>query len=394
MASEDKILTVSEISQLIAEALEKNFNHLNIEGEITDVSKSGNGHVYFSLKDEGALINVVCWKGKSQEVINLLRDGQYVICSGELKIYKKNSRYQLVLHSVKSLSDEGKILLALEKLKEKLTSEGIFDSKRKRQLPKFPKKLGLITSSSGAVIEDMLHRIRDRYPCGVVLYSVPVQGGSAIRKIIEGLNFLDNEECDIIVVARGGGSQDDLKCFSEEALIRVASEMKTPTVSAIGHETDWSLLDLVADLRVPTPTAAIEIILPIKKDVQFKIDKNLELIENSIKQKFDYLKFTIKSFFNIRYLVENKMSFLQISLEKQLKNLDDVTRLMLRNTQQIVDMFRIELQKYNIENILKMGFAILKQNGKIIQLKSELIVNTAFEIYFADGSLVVEEVAV
>lgn len=269
--------TVGELSQSLKRTLEETFSYVRVRGEISGFKKHTSGHAYLSLKDPEGLISVVCWKGVYQSLSLELEDGMDVIATGRVTTYPGRSQYQLVLEKVE-LAGRGALLKILEERKERLRQEGLFDSAFKKKLPYLPQVIGIITSSTGAVIQDILHRFQERFPVHVLLWSVAVQGEKAsfeVVKAIEGFNSLTNENVipkpDLLIVARGGGSLEDLWAFNEENVVRSVFKSQIPLISAIGHETDITLIDFVADKRAPTPTAAAEIAVPVKQDLLEKI---------------------------------------------------------------------------------------------------------------------------
>ncbi len=279
--------SVSQISRLIKINLEENFSIVKITGEIVSLSRHSSGHWYFKLREEDSIINAICFKSINSNIKIDIENGLQVIATGKITSYGKSSYYQITVEKIE-LAGIGVILENLEKLKVKLTKEGLFNSENKIPLPKFPKKIGVITSPTGAVIEDIKHRILSRFPLHIQIYPVNVQGKEASIQIIEAIKYFNSKnkinQPDLLIIARGGGSVIDLAPFSDEDLVRVAFNSKIPIVSAIGHETDYSLLDLVADLRAPTPTAAAEIITPDKTELLNNINRSYLAISNITKQ--------------------------------------------------------------------------------------------------------------
>ena len=259
--------TVSQLSMKLKSIVEGNFSDVRIKGEVSGAKMAASGHLYFTLKDEQAVISAVCWKSVSLPFN--VEDGMEVICSGKISIYAGRSTYQVIIKKIE-LAGIGEILRMLEKRRKKLEAEGLFSSLNKQKIPYLPETIGVITSSSGAVIKDIIHRLEERCPVRVIVWNVPVQGTDAARMItnaIDGFNKLTDVTVDVIIVARGGGSIEDLLPFSEEELVRAAAKSKIPIISAVGHETDFSLLDYASDLRAPTPTAAAEKAVPVRREL-------------------------------------------------------------------------------------------------------------------------------
>lgn len=278
--------TVSDLASLIKKRLENEWSYIRVKGEISGLKYNSSGHIYFNLKDANALLNVVCFRNIATTLTIKLAEGQEVTVGGKLTTYAGRSNYQLNAETIR-YSGIGAILQQLAILKERLTKEGLFKPEHKLKLPTFPWRLGLITSSTGAVIQDMLHRLRDRFPTQVYLYPVPVQGKEASNQIIRALQYFQHSTSspvDLLVIARGGGSLEDLLPFSDEALLRAVYQCTLPVVSAIGHETDFPLLDLVADLRAPTPTAAIELTTPVAAEVRQNLQSQRRALSTAINQ--------------------------------------------------------------------------------------------------------------
>ena len=266
--------TVSELAFSLKRMVEEHYGRVRVRGEISRVSIPASGHMYTSLKDDKAVIDAVCWKGMLANLSVRPEEGLEVICTGKMTTYPGNSRYQLIIESME-LAGEGALLKMLEERRKKLAAEGLFDAERKKALPFLPERIGVVTSPTGAVIRDILHRLHDRFPRNVILWPVKVQGEGAADEIadaIKGLNSLKpGLRPDLIIVARGGGSLEDLMAFNEEIVVRAASESILPIISAVGHETDTTLIDYVADRRAPTPTGAAEMAVPVRMSLHAQV---------------------------------------------------------------------------------------------------------------------------
>src|SRR4051812_43314275 len=261
-------LTVTELSGALKRTVENAFGQVRVRGEISGFKRHASGHCYFTLKDENACIDAVIWRTSSAGVAFRPEDGAEVIATGKLTTYPGRSKYQIVVERME-LAGEGALLALLEKRRKALAAEGLFDPARKRRLPFLPRVIGVVTSPTGAVIRDILHRLEDRCPTRVIVWPVPVQGEGAAAKIaaaIRGFSSLETRP-DLLIVARGGGSIEDLWPFNEEEVVRAAAESPIPLISAVGHETDTTLIDFASDLRAPTPTAAAEIAVPVRADL-------------------------------------------------------------------------------------------------------------------------------
>jgi len=261
-------LTVSELSGALKRTIENAFGQVRVRGEISGFKRHASGHCYFTLKDENACIDAVIWRTGAGTLAFRPEDGAEVVATGKLTTYPGRSKYQIVIDRME-LAGEGALLALLEKRRKSLAAEGLFDAGRKRKLPFLPRVIGVITSPTGAVIRDILHRLEDRCPTRVILWPVPVQGEGAAAKIAAAIRAFPSLEPrpDLLIVARGGGSIEDLWPFNEEEVVRAAAESPIPLISAVGHETDTTLIDHAADLRAPTPTAAAEIAVPVRAEL-------------------------------------------------------------------------------------------------------------------------------
>ena len=269
--------SVSEISQAVKRTLEGNFEHVRVRGEVGRPNYHGSGHLYFTLKDDSASLDGVCWRGTVGRLGLRLEEGMEVVCTGRISSYPRSSRYQIVVEAVE-LAGEGALLKLLEDRRKRLAAEGLFDEASKQDIPFLPDVIGVVTSPTGAVIRDILHRLADRFPRRVILWPVPVQGEGADARVagaIAGFNALPTDGAvprpDVLIVARGGGSLEDLWTFNEEEVVRAAADSDIPLISAIGHETDTTLIDFAADRRAPTPTAAAEMAVPVRAELRARI---------------------------------------------------------------------------------------------------------------------------
>jgi exodeoxyribonuclease VII large subunit len=266
--------SVSELAFALKRTLEDAYGFVRLRGELSKVTHHGNGHVYLTIKDERAAIDGVVWKGSVKNLSIRPEQGLEVVITGKITTYPAGSRYQIVIETMEA-AGIGALLAQLERLKAKLQAEGLFEASRKKPLPAMPTVVGVITSPTGAVIRDILHRIRDRWPCRVIVWPVVVQGEAAaaqVRAAIDGFNAMTPDgpvpRPDILIVARGGGSVEDLWAFNDEALARTVAASSIPLISAVGHETDTTLIDFVSDRRAPTPTAAAEIATPVLAELR------------------------------------------------------------------------------------------------------------------------------
>ena len=283
-------LSVSEISTALKRTVEDRFGHVRLRGEISGYKRAASGHVYLALKDDKAVLDGVMWKGNANRIAFAPEDGIEVIVSGKLTTYPGRSKYQIVIDKME-LAGEGALMQLFEKLKAKLQGEGLFDQTHKKALPYLPKTIGVVTSPTGAVIRDILHRLADRCPSHVILWPTVVQGDGAADKIAAAINGFSNSDenssfkrPDLIIVARGGGSIEDLWSFNEEQVVRAVANCTIPIISAVGHETDTTLCDFAADLRAPTPTAAAEMAVPVRADLLAHLTEQKLRIERATRR--------------------------------------------------------------------------------------------------------------
>ena len=407
--------TVSEISFEIKRFVETAFGRVKIRGEIFGAKRADSGHWYLSLKDENAVISAVVWRGVALNLPVKPEDGLEVVATGKITTFSGKSSYQLVIEQM-DVAGTGALLKLLEERKKQFAAEGLFDAARKKNLPFLPQTIGVVTSASGAVIRDIIHRVRDRFPSHILLWPTPVQGEGAAAKIaaaVEGFNKFDGNKTpprpDVIIVARGGGSLEDLWPFNEECVIRAVYASQIPVISAVGHETDTMLIDYVSDKRAPTPTGAAEFAVPVRSELTTQLNTltarllnsgiryiaekqnivqglargipNLEQILFEAAQKFDDRISRLNAAF--KNLLENKKSrldaaglrpfYIQNIFEKKQENLNN---LLLR------------LQSVSVEAVLKRGFAwVRNQDKKTVYSSEQARSAREIEIRFYDGSV-------
>jgi exodeoxyribonuclease VII large subunit len=316
--------SVSEISKLLKRTVEETFGQVRVRGEISGLKVAPSGHVYFDLKDQEAVLASVCWKGQAGKLGLKLENGMEIICTGRLTTYMMRSNYQLVVERA-ALAGMGALLKMLEERKKRLEAEGLFDPARKQLLPYLPEVIGVVTSPTGAVIRDILHRLQDRFPRRVLVWPVLVQGEGAAQQItaaIEGFNNLPEQgpvpRPDLLIVARGGGSVEDLMPFNDEAVVRAAAASNIPLISAVGHETDTTLIDFASDVRAPTPTAAAEMAVPVREDL-------LEQIIDDGRRLWDTMRRMLQDRFEHLGLLSRALGDPLRAIEPLLQRLDEKT---------------------------------------------------------------------
>ncbi|MEP2707015.1 MAG: exodeoxyribonuclease VII large subunit [Roseibium sp.] len=282
--------SVSEISFSIKRTMEDTFGYVRVRGELGRISRPGSGHIYLDLKDDRSVLSGVIWKGVASKLKIQPEQGLEVIATGKITTFPGQSKYQMVIDALEP-AGAGALMALLEERKKKLAAEGLFAEERKQLLPPLPKVIGVVTSPTGAVIRDILHRISDRFPLHVLVWPVRVQGetsGAEVANGIRGFNALDPNGAiprpDLLIIARGGGSIEDLWGFNEESVVRAAADSQIPLISAVGHETDWTLIDLAADLRAPTPTGAAEIAVPVKAELMSMVDDRARRLSTGLQR--------------------------------------------------------------------------------------------------------------
>lgn len=404
--------TVTEISNEIKRFVEGNFSQILVKGEIFGSKRADSGHWYLSLKDENAVLSAVCWRGVASNLKVKIEDGLEVIAKGKITTFAGKSSYQLVIESLE-LEGEGALLKLLEERKQKFIKEGLFDASHKKPIPFLPSTIGVVSSASGAVIRDIIHRIRDRFPSHVLLWPTPVQGEGAAEKIaeaIKGFNLLDNSNIkrpDVIIVARGGGSLEDLWPFNEEVVIRAVYDSKIPIISAVGHETDTMLIDYVADKRAPTPTGAAEFAVPVKDDLLSTINIIDNRMRNSIRRYLSEYKNKIEGLSrgipNLGQLLnesaqklDDRIERLQVAMKNFIKqkyntlSLSEIKPLyiniIIERYKERLDSLLYRLEGVSVESVLKRGFAWVKgTNNNTIYNISDAKQEKNLVIQFKDG---------
>ena len=279
------VISVAELTQRLKTAIEERFGSVRVEGEMLSVRRVSSGHLYFTLKDQGAQLPAVMWRSTASRCPVALRDGLRVVASGDVQVYPPHGRYQLVVHRVVE-AGVGALLAELEALKARLHAEGLFDPHRKRPLPLLPRRVGVVTAATGAALRDIVRAVLARYPARILLAPAKVQGEGAAASIVSALEGLGRHaEVDVIVVGRGGGSLEDLWAFNEEAVVRAVAACPTPVVSAVGHEVDVVLTDHAADVRAATPTAAGALVVPRLDDLRLALDELLGRLERTLRDR-------------------------------------------------------------------------------------------------------------
>jgi len=380
--------TVSQINKYIKQMMEKNHVLTNIwvKGEISNYKQHYSGHCYLTLKDDGGVLKAVMFKGSAVKLSFTPENGMMILARGRVSVYERDGSYQLYIEEMQ-LDGVGSLHIAYEQLKAKLAEEGLFDDKYKKPLPKFPNTIGVITATTGAAIRDVINVLGRRYPCAsVLIYPSLVQGEGAAAQIAGGIEYFnETESADVLIVGRGGGSIEDLWAFNEEITARAIFNSNIPVISAVGHETDFTIADFVADMRAPTPSAAAELAVPSITEIASRFDvltkRAVYSINNDISRRCNYLKsLQVKN-------PQGKIDDARISL-------DDISRHIIRNSMLIRTQKRDalsalagKLQAMSPLAVLKRGYNIAKTDeGALIRSVQDIKTDTEFELVFSDGN--------
>jgi exodeoxyribonuclease VII large subunit len=408
--------SVSEIAALLKRTIEQNFAYVRVRGEISGWKRHGSGHCYFSLKDEDAVLDCVCWR--STRLSFSPEDGMEVVSTGRITTYPGRSRYQLVVESIE-LAGVGALLKLLADRKAKLAAEGLFAEARKKPLPYLPAVIGVVTSPSGAVIRDILHRLKERFPRRVLLWPVSVQGEGAAEQVaaaIAGFNRLapggDPPRPDLLIVARGGGSLEDLMPFNEEAVVRAAASSSIPLIAAVGHETDTTLIDFAADRRAPTPTAAAEMAVPVRLELAAELDAKRLRASNALARRFDewraHVRAASRGLPDPRSLLDQAIERLDDRAERlglalrhlarlaaqrladAPRRLGDAARRFLAEHERRLDGFvkRLEGWEKAQENIMQKGYVRVRgESGTVLTDAAKVAPGASLLLEFHDGTV-------
>ena len=436
-------LSVSELSESIKGLIEDNFEYVRVRGEIGRVSKPASGHIYFDLKDSDSVISGIIWKGNALKLDIRPEEGLEVICTGKVTTYKGQSKYQIIVDKVEA-AGIGALMALLEKRKKILEAEGLFSDRYKKAIPYLPKTIGVITSPSGAVIRDIIHRLEERFPLHVIVWPVRVQGETCPEEVvdaIEGFHLVDQSNIsrpDVIIIARGGGSLEDLWGFNDESVARAVFNSKIPIISAIGHETDNTLIDLVSDLRAPTPTAAAEKAVPVKehlleglKDNKVRLKSSILRIIREKNERNKIINMAFPSILKIIQYPQQRVENISLRISPSLKstishfnqkflNISNLFKKDLLITKASNKRERLmsdaDLLKYNFssflvslenrlnlsigllsalshENVLKRGFSIVKDSDlKLVKSSKSLKKNQKLKVFFSSNDIIDVEV--
>ncbi|BCX18160.1 MAG: exodeoxyribonuclease 7 large subunit [Geminicoccaceae bacterium] len=434
-------LSVSELAFALKRTVEQAFGLVRVRGELSGFKRHASGHLYFSIKDEKAVLDCVAWRSSLPKLTFEPEDGLEVVCTGRLTTYPGRSKYQLVVERMEP-AGVGALMALLEERKRKLAAEGLFDAARKRPLPFLPRVVGVVTSPTGAVIRDILHRLAERFPVRVILWPVAVQGEGAAEQVaaaIRGFSRLPEggpvPRPDVVIVARGGGSIEDLWAFNEEIVVWAAAASTIPLISAVGHETDTTLIDLAADRRAPTPTAAAEMAVPVRADLLARLSTQAHRLESAIlrelrgrRERLEGLRRGLPEPRRLLATAAQRLDDLAERLElrspeavveslrerlvvrarrleelvrdrlgRQLLRLDALGRRLdpsrlgerIAAARRALDQLGRHLESLSHERVLERGYVIVRarSDGRVVPRLSALGGESALELQFADGRL-------
>lgn len=410
---EEKYITVSQLSRYLKFKFDNdtNLNHVFLKGEISNFKAHTRGHFYFTIKDETSRINAVMFSGQANKLPFLPEDGMKIMVTGRISVYEATGGYQIYVDEMVQ-DGVGNLYIEYEKLKKKLASEGLFDSNKKKAIPKFPKTIGIITAPTGAAIKDILSTIKRRWPItNTILFPSLVQGASAAPEIVAQIKKAQEFDLDVLIVGRGGGSIEDLWCFNDENVARALYDCKIPIISAVGHEIDFTIADYVADLRAPTPTGAAEMAVPNQTDfyhylnqVNLRLNKAMNYYIKNNRERLENLRnhYILKNPISIYQIKEQKFDILYEKLYLVMNGILTNERTKLTQKQEQVKTVTVQyLEKIKNEYLslltklevlnpiltLKRGYSITKINEKVITSIMEIKKNDKIIVGLTDGSV-------
>ena len=410
-------ITVSALNNYLKRKFEADV-HLGsvyLKGEISNFKPHSRGHLYFSLKDDTSVISAIMFQGNASKLNFEPKDGDKVLVEGKVVVYEATGKYQIILSNMQ-LDGIGELYIAYEKLKKELEKEGLFRPEYKKPLPRYPKKIGIITAPTGAAIKDILSTIKRRFPiCETLLFPSLVQGKEAAPNIVKNINLAQDYDLDLLIVGRGGGSIEDLWAFNEEIVARAIFASKIPIISAVGHEVDFTIADFVADLRAPTPTGAAEMAVPNLSDVLLTINNYKIRMGTSIKNKITVLEKRLDSFKNA-YVLKNPMGIYEVKEQKLTSLIDKLQQSIqykiannqvrydnliniyafkhpldiVKNKNKDYEVLLNKLELLNPLNILKKGYSVVSFHGKNISTTTELQKDDIIDVRMHKGLIKAE----
>jgi exodeoxyribonuclease VII large subunit len=391
---EEIYLSVSDVNTYIKSVFDRDefLSFVNIKGEISNLKFHTRGHLYFSLKDENSKINAVMFNYKDANLSFIPKDGMNVEVRGKINVFVAGGSYQVNVTSMKE-DGVGNLYILFEELKRNLANEGLFDESKKKKLPRIPKKVGVITASTGAAVKDIISTINRRFPLTeIILFPTLVQGEGAKENIVRMLEKANQSDVDVIIVGRGGGSIEDLWAFNEEIVVRAIYASVKPVVSAVGHEIDYTISDFVSDMRAPTPTAAAELVVPSQLEIQrYLSDYKSRIISVMTKKLASYTEFLDKC--RNSYVLNNPVNMYRQEEQKldnliEMLNINVLHRLDRENS--LLENLKTKLELLNPDNILSKGYSVTLVNGKILRSVKDLKVSDEVTTRVSDGEFVSE----
>ena len=391
---EDKIYGVSEFNRIVKNFIDDvpEFHNFFLKGELSGVTYYKSGHLYFTIKDRKSQIKCAAFSYKLKRIPEDLKEGDSVTIFGDVGFYEVRGDFQILVRHIEKENSMGELYRKLEMVKEKMEEEGYFSAENKKPLPKYPRNIGVVTSSNGAGLYDIITTSRKRMDnINIYVYPAKVQGDGAIEEIIEGIKTLDKiPEIDLIIAGRGGGSIEDLWAFNEEKIAMAFYNCKKPIISAVGHEIDFLLTDLVADVRAATPTQSAEIAIPVKKDVLDMLEDDKKYLTSLIKKKIEHSKIHLENREN-SYALKNFSRVFKDSkeiLDSKEVEIERAMKLLLERKKQKIQVQAEKIISLNPLNILSRGYSLVKSNEKIIKSSDEVNQGDEIEIKLYKGSLV------
>ena len=379
-------ISVTSLNKYIKSLLENDITlaGVSVKGELSNFKRHSSGHCYMTLKDETSAIGAVMFRGAADKLRFNPENGMKVIVTGRISVYERDGRYQIYIDSMQP-DGIGDLHIAFEQLKEKLNAMGLFDVQRKKPIPKYPKVVGVVTSPTGAAVRDIVNVISRRYPlCEVLICPVLVQGDGAAKQIANAIGYLNqNKACDVIIAGRGGGSIEDLWAFNEEPVAVAIANSEIPVISAVGHETDFSISDFVADLRAPTPSAAAELAVPSIAELSATISKNYGIMLSALQKNINYKRSVLS-----RFAVKSPMDFVnqsRIRVDSCEKSLLSSVSLMMENKNKLLQVNCAKLDSLSPLSVLSRGYAVASGEKGVIKSVNDISTGDSIYLKLKDG---------